>query len=495
MCVGDGMCAFNGVCVNITDLTSGDDDTNRPENTCPRDTGGSCVFSSCEDWRNAECVSGSCVCTKDHCSTHGSCLDVSIRPNSNVQHPREDNGVALILSGGAAKGAFELGMLRGLCGNKGMSSNFTSWTKIFGVSIGALNAAGMAQFPRSEQCTRALDFLETFWTSIKTPENVFTSPRSTADARAPCMAAASSGEDVISWEEQGGLCNPSPGGAAVEYVIHASDIRSSGMQLRVAATSVNSGTMVWWNESSLDIVQGAMASGRLAPVMPPLIIRGEMFIDGGFISNTPIRRALNEGATTVLALYLSPSSGLGVSPYELNSGNVGPQLAQFTFNLIMNRYSLITEIKQCCQDFPHATIFGYIPTESPGDLLDFTEAGIKTMMAHGYDFTANSLPEDLCIKIFELEKEAKKHRDDAQSWTPPAPPAIGLARKGTRSSAVGFKQLRLLARQMFPYVVSVLGGAVGGAVLMYVAGFKRTGPDRVDAPWGTLAEELLGSKD
>ena len=60
---------------------------------------------------------------------------------------------ALVLSGGGAKGAYEVGALQRIC--EGEHAN--SWSMITGTSIGALNAGALAQWPQAEQCSKGVN--------------------------------------------------------------------------------------------------------------------------------------------------------------------------------------------------------------------------------------------------------------------------------------------------------------------------------------------------
>eukprot|EP00439_Symbiodinium_sp_Y106_P039757 s658_g4.t2 len=97
----------------------------RAEENCSSDTGGSCFLFGCADWRNAQCVQGHCFCRPNECAVNGQCLPKSnwTKPAHRSRHPErkrvrgKGNFTALVLSGGGAKGAYELGVLEGICRN------------------------------------------------------------------------------------------------------------------------------------------------------------------------------------------------------------------------------------------------------------------------------------------------------------------------------------------------------------------------------------------
>ena len=67
---------------------------------------------------------------------------------------------ALVLSGGGAKGAYEVGVLEALCEHPLLAN---SWSIITGTSIGAMNAGALAQFAPADQCTDGLAAMTGYW--------------------------------------------------------------------------------------------------------------------------------------------------------------------------------------------------------------------------------------------------------------------------------------------------------------------------------------------
>ena len=67
---------------------------------------------------------------------------------------------ALVLSGGGAKGAYEVGVLEALCEHPLLAN---SWSIITGTSIGAMNAGALAQFAPADQCTDGLAAMNGYW--------------------------------------------------------------------------------------------------------------------------------------------------------------------------------------------------------------------------------------------------------------------------------------------------------------------------------------------
>ena len=137
---------------------------------------------------------------------------------------------ALVLSGGGAKGAYEVGALQRLC--EGEHAN--SWSMITGTSIGALNAGALAQWPQSEQCKGVNTSLLSYWQSIKTLDDVMIAGRgSITGSVESCFSAGGSLSMYDNLMDHGGLCDPKPGHTAYRAKVDAARIHSSGMKLSV----------------------------------------------------------------------------------------------------------------------------------------------------------------------------------------------------------------------------------------------------------------------
>ncbi|CAJ1335574.1 unnamed protein product [Effrenium voratum] len=119
-------------------------------------------------------------------------------------------------------------------------------------------------------------------------------PQDPSTIREPCMSGthlmSMAPRQAIAFWRKGGLCDPQPGRTAFEFAVKRERIRNSGMMLRVVATSLATGRGKWWDEKSEHIIQGCEASGAMAPVIYPMEVDHEGFVDGGFVANTPIMK-------------------------------------------------------------------------------------------------------------------------------------------------------------------------------------------------------------
>lgn len=381
---------------------------------CHVSTGGSCSIFGCDTFRNAVCnrtpwsFAGECVCLEGHCAVDGVCaprpasldgsVGLAVGAGGGAIASHEAPVRALVFSGGGAKGAWEVGILKALCDpDSAASSVFGKWTMLVGTSIGALNAGFLAQFPPEEQCTRGLEAMEKYWLSIANQQDVFESPTpwhfDNFD-HTSCFRLSEAPAIFSAFAEKGGLCDPAPGAALYSYEVDPKLIRNSGMNLWVVATSLNSSRARWWNEQSPDIVEGALASGALAPLLFPKVIGEEWYIDGGLVANTPVLKAIQEGAREVLVVVLEPLE----IPELSKKDPLGLAIFEFEFNLFMFKYFVESELERACQLGAQlgAKIWGYAPLKDLLSQITFEAPLLEATLKAGYEFASERKPFDMC---------------------------------------------------------------------------------------------------
>ena len=305
---------------------------------------------------------------------------------------RAGDETALVLSGGGAKGAYEVGALQRLCED---STHANSWSILTGTSIGAMNAGALAQWPQKEQCKGVNASLLRYWQSIKTLDDVMIAGKSIVHTVESCFTATGSVNMYDNLMDHGGLCDPSPGRSAYRQLVSQKRIRSSGMKLSVVASSLLTAKPVWFDETTDDIVTGCIASGAIAPLVWPVYARKQWFADGGIFHNTPIIQALKRGATKVLVICLDADEHVPLNNKTMAEKNVGPDIVNYYIQVATQEYMVKNELTAACRDYPHATIMGVVPEAFVGDLLGFTTADIEKMRRMGYEDAGRPLV-DMC---------------------------------------------------------------------------------------------------
>lgn len=77
-------------------------------------------------------------------------------------------------------------------------------------------------------------------------------------------------------------------------------------KLYIVATHLETGQMHVFGERPTDrVIDAIMASTALPPFHPPWQVDGEYYVDGGAVSDLPLRVAVEKGARTIYALHLS----------------------------------------------------------------------------------------------------------------------------------------------------------------------------------------------
>lgn len=217
-----------------------------------------------------------------------------------TQPPRPasyDKAVALVLQGGGALGSYQAGVYEAIAA----SEYLPDW--IAGISIGAINAAIIAGNAPENRVAQ----LRGFWDEITTPSVLW--PRILTGIGQIDRASASLSAVMLG---QPGFFTPRPamdwllGGQPISYYSTAplretlarrvdfDRINAGGLRLSVGAVNVRTGQLTWFDSAKQAIrPEHILASGALPPGFPPVEIDGQLYWDGGIVSNTPLRHVLD----------------------------------------------------------------------------------------------------------------------------------------------------------------------------------------------------------
>jgi NTE family protein len=192
---------------------------------------------------------------------------------------------ALVLQGGAALGAYEAGVLKALLEAPGRTFDIVT-----GCSIGAVMAAilvGARGDPR--------EHLDELWRRMAMQTNPFvpamfanTFPTPGASALYRINPAYYGAPPLATY-----VYDPAPLAQAIEEWVDFRRVRRSATELIVTAVEVKSGRLAEFSSRKSFGTRHVMASASLPPVFPTVSINGGDYWDGGLISNTPLRPALN----------------------------------------------------------------------------------------------------------------------------------------------------------------------------------------------------------
>ncbi|MBC8195578.1 MAG: patatin-like phospholipase family protein [Acidimicrobiia bacterium] len=181
-----------------------------------------------------------------------------------------------VLSGGAVRGAAQVGMIRSLF-EQGIFPD-----QVVGVSAGALNGISIAHSPTLEQ----VGDLEEVWRSLvdKSPmkSNIVRTVASIMRGR-PSFDSGQKLRQII--EEQ----------------VPVADIGDTTIPFHAGTTAASTGRLCWWRHGpAVDIL---CASTAIPGVFPAVELPdGDMHLDGGIVSNIPLRYAVSLRPTRMVVL-------------------------------------------------------------------------------------------------------------------------------------------------------------------------------------------------
>jgi predicted acylesterase/phospholipase RssA len=255
---------------------------------------------------------------------------------------------AVILSGGGAYGAYEIGVMQALFEGRSPATHFTPLdAHIFtGTSVGAVNAAVMCSQPGVPSYT-TVERLKSLWLERiasgpdRCGNGVFRfrgDPTRYLDPQ--CLAENPLGP-LVELTEDGAVFAQelimrgvnffrSPGSLqtrSLEFIdlsafisseplqklireaVSTESIRRSDKTLRIVATNWETGEVkIFENKDVTDEVghDVILSSTSIPGFFPPQYINGDPYVDGGVVMNTPLKCAIQAGAEVLHVIYLDP---------------------------------------------------------------------------------------------------------------------------------------------------------------------------------------------
>ena len=199
----------------------------------------------------------------------------------------------MVLQGGGALGAYQVGVFEALH-EAGIAPQW-----VIGTSIGAINAALIAGSKPDER----LDKLTEFWSRVQNdqlvpgglPNWIATATRNMMAITAGVPAFFSPNPIAFSsphhrlGAEAAGYYSVAPLRRTLENLVDLEQLNSGDVRITVGASCVRTAEMRYFDSRDMPLsVDHIMASGALPPGFPPVRIDGELYWDGGILSNTPV---------------------------------------------------------------------------------------------------------------------------------------------------------------------------------------------------------------
>lgn len=233
---------------------------------------------------------------------------------------------ALVLQGGGALGAYQVGVFQALS----EAGHAPDW--FAGTSIGAINAAIMAGNPPEERLAR----LESFWDRIAWPQPWPVPENGTARWAYNAwngMLAAWVGQPSFfrprypsPWALTGEPCaasiyDPSELRRTLGDLIDFDLINAKAARLSLGAVNVTTGQQVYFDSRDQRIgIDHVLASAAFPPAFPPVEIEGEWYWDGGIVSNTPLDAVIDDSPRrSTLVFMVDLFDGKGQLPTNMDA--------------------------------------------------------------------------------------------------------------------------------------------------------------------------------
>ncbi len=198
---------------------------------------------------------------------------------------------ALVLGGGGAKGAYEVGAIAAL-DELGIKAG-----SVFGTSVGALHAAMYAQ--------GSMDAATALWDNIRLSDVVSEESLAIADDAENIFDHPEKLLEFITRYAQKKGVDVSPLMDILHKLIDEDKIRRSGVHLGIVTTRFPSLAMVEKRLEEMEtgsLIDWLMASASCFPIFPMKQVGGDRYIDGGFCDNTPVEMAVRSGARDIVAI-------------------------------------------------------------------------------------------------------------------------------------------------------------------------------------------------
>jgi len=250
------------------------------------------------------------------------------RPRSAKQFavPKHEQSV-LVLQGGGALGAYQAGVYEGMA-ERGFAPNWVT-----GVSIGAVNAALIA----GNAPERRLERLRAFWDQVSSAiplvAPAYLDPLRLAFNRVSAFATTTFGVPGFfvprvpppylapdGTPQALSVYDTAPLRATLEELVDFDLINRKTVRLSVGSVDVHTGNSVYFDSQRQAIgPEHVMASGALPPGLPPIVIEGNHYWDGGIVSNSPLWYVLDDApGLNALITQVDLFSARGPLPQNLD---------------------------------------------------------------------------------------------------------------------------------------------------------------------------------
>ena len=248
--------------------------------------------------------------------------------------------VVLVLQGGGALGCYQAGAYEALAA----AGHEPDW--IAGISIGAINGAIIAGNPPERRRER----LRLFWERVSSglpghaPSGdpawreifneisaasvaAFGAPGFFRPRLPPDLWIGADAARTPAWYDAGPLMR------TLAELVDFDRLNSGETRLSVGAVAVRTGNFVYFDTATQRLgPEHIAASGALPPGLPAVAIDGELYWDGGLVSNTPLQYVLDDGGSAEDTLVFQIDLFSAAGPLPLSFCDVAQREKEIRFS-------------------------------------------------------------------------------------------------------------------------------------------------------------------
>ena len=305
--------------------------------------------------------------------------------------------IALVLSGGGAKGAFQAGALRYIQEHIQPKVEGFAYTAVSGVSVGSLNGAMVAQ--------NELDQLLQIWNSVE--DKKIYKGKLNLPSVLWRLATKGSKQSVL---------DSSPLEKLVRQYINRQKVLQTGIHYTAGSVSLYDGKYYSYSAKEVDDFnfQQSVLASSLMPILwkPVTEIKSQkgsawQVVDGGLRNNSPLGDVLDQNPDEVIIINCTPfkDSAGQLKPSTEASKNVFTIAKRSLLEIALNEI-FITDLREYL-DINHLVqqaIAGGVqlksqkgrvlkayktilisPEEPLGDMLDFSQKAVQPRLKQGYE--------------------------------------------------------------------------------------------------------------
>jgi NTE family protein len=276
---------------------------------------------------------------------------------------------ALVLSGGGSKGAYQVGALKYILGEKQVV-----YDALCGVSVGAINVAFLSMYKTTQELDAILR-LSTLWSEL---DNSKIYKRWWPFGRWHAI-----------WKQS--FFDSSPLSNLLKGSLSLEKIRDSGKMVNVGTVSLSSGKYTIFDQTSDHFIDAVIASASFPGMLTPVEFMGQLWTDGGVKEISPIKKAVELGADVIDVIITNPRVRAKKFIEKPTTVDVLKRSLDLSTDKIMaNDIEKVEMYNKLAENGLTEKKFVQLNIIRPElnlieDLLDFSPSKIQEMMKKGYE--------------------------------------------------------------------------------------------------------------